>query len=259
MKPFLLIQSRPETAASDNEYEAFLKFSGLQESQLQRFRIESSSLPSITLDDYSGIIVGGGPFNASDPQDIKSEAQIRTERELHVLLDKIIAQDFPFLGACYGIGVVVSHQQGLVTRKYSEDIGPTKITLTDEGKNDPLLAGLSPSFDAFVGHKEACEILPKSATLLASSELCPTQMFRIKNNVYVTQFHPELDSHGLEIRINIYKHAGYFPPETANDLIAQGHASNVVEPVKILQNFATYYAAQLVATNVPVNNENYLT
>lgn len=258
MKPFLLIQSRPETAASDNEYEAFLKFSSLNKTQLQRFRIESSPLPTIKLEDYSGIIVGGGPFNASDPLDVKSEAQIRTERELHTLLDTIITQDFPFLGACYGIGVVVSHQQGLVTRKYSEDIGPTKITLTDEGKNDPLLAGIPPIFDAFVGHKEACEILPKSATLLASSELCPTQMFRIKNNVYVTQFHPELDSHGLEVRINIYKHAGYFPPETANDLIAQGHASNVMEPVKVLQNFITRYATPRVTTTVPINNKNYL-
>ncbi len=248
MKPFLLIQSRPETAASDNEYEAFLKFSGLNEAQLQRFRIESSPLPVINLNEYSGIIVGGGPFNASDHKDIKSEAQTRTERELHALLDEIIARDFPFLGACYGIGVVVTHQNGLVTRKYSEDIGPTKITLTDDGKNDPLLAGLPPIFDAFVGHKEACEVLPQSATLLASSALCPTQMFRIKNNIYVTQFHPELDSHGLEVRINIYKHAGYFPPETANDLIAQGHASNVTEPIKVLQNFITRYTSLPITT-----------
>jgi len=242
MKPFLLIQSRPETVASDNEYESFLRFSGLDDIQLERFRIESSPLPDIKLDNYSGIIVGGGPFNASTSHAQKSEVQKRLETELYSLLDTIIERDFPFLGACYGVGLVVTHQNGVVSQKYSESVGPSEITLTEHGIADPLLVDLPENFVAFVGHKEACETLPESATLLASSAPCPVQMFRVKQNVYVTQFHPELDSHGLEVRINTYKNAGYFPPESAEELIAQGYAANVQEPVKILRNFVKRFA-----------------
>ena len=236
MKPFLLIQTRPEDETSDNEYQAFLKYGGLQKSQLERFRVESEPLPKIDLEKYSGIIIGGGPFNASD--DNKSEQQVRVEKDMHDLLDDVVAKDFPLLGACYGVGTLVPHQHGKVSRKYGEDVGPVEITII---KDDPLLTGLPEKFEAFVGHKEACEILPTSATLLASSKACPVQMFRIKNNIYATQFHPELDGHGLETRIQIYKHHGYFPPEAADELIARGHSAIVTEPMKILQNFIKLY------------------
>lgn len=66
-------------------------------------------------------------------------------------------------------------------------------------------------------------------------------MFKIKQNVYATQFHPELDSAGLETRINIYKHHGYFPPETAEELIDIGHSATIAEPMKILSNFINRY------------------
>src|SRR3990167_3988581 len=178
MKPFLLIQTRPEDETSDNEYQAFLKYGGLQKSQLERFRVESEPLPKIDLEKYSGIIIGGGPFNASD--DNKSEQQVRVEKDMHDLLDDVVAKDFPLLGACYGVGTLVPHQHGKVSRKYGEDVGPVEITII---KDDPLLTGLPEKFEAFVGHKEACEILPTSATLLASSKACPVQMFRIKNNI----------------------------------------------------------------------------
>lgn len=242
MKPFLLLQSRPEDEASDNEYQAFCHFTGLETGQLIRVRMESVPLPKIALSDYSGVIVGGGPFNASDPEDKKSAAQKRVETELSSLLDEVYKNDFPFLGACYGIGLLGTHQGGTIDRTYGEDVGPTSILLSEAGRSDPLLANLPDSFDAFVGHKEACSQLPPHATLLALSKNCPVQMFKVKNNIYATQFHPELDSHGLETRIKIYKHAGYFPPEEAEKLIATGHAANVTYPVKILENFIKIYS-----------------
>lgn len=236
MKSFLLIQTRPEDETSDNEYEAFLQYGELQPAELERIRVEQAPLNDINLDNYSGIIIGGGPFNASDEK--KSDLQVRVEADMHRLLDDVIERDFPLLGACYGVGTLVPHQNGTVSRKHGEDVGPVEITVV---KDDPLLAGLPEKFEAFVGHKEACEMLPRSATLLASSETCPVQMFRIKQNIYATQFHPELDSNGLETRIRIYKHHGYFPPDEADELIKKGHAANVTEPVKILKNFVKRY------------------
>lgn len=239
MKPFLLIQSRPEDETSDSEYEAFLRYSGLQPHQLQRFRIESNPLPKLILDDYSGILVGGGPFNSSDPAEHKSGAQQRVEQEMNQLLNTIIAKDYPFLGACYGIGLLGTHQGGIINKKYAEEVGAKQIEIA---KSDPILEGINSPFTAFAGHKEACEKLPRNATLLATSKECPVQMFKIKHNIYATQFHPELDSDGLETRIRIYKHHGYFKPEETESLIAHGHSVKVTEPMKILKNFISLYS-----------------
>ena len=241
MKPFLLLSTRAEDLAADEEYAAFVACTKLPEERLHRFRLEAAPLPPLRLDDYAGIFIGGGPFNSSDPEESKSAVQLRVERELAGLLDEVVARDFPFFGACYGVGTLGVHQGGVVDRHYSEPISAVRISLTAEGLADPLLDGVPERFDAFVGHKEACRVLPSSAVLLASSATCPVQMFRVGRNVYATQFHPELDVPGLVTRIRVYQHAGYFEPSEMNDLIARLTPSVVTEPGRLLANFAALY------------------
>ncbi len=241
MKPFLLLQSRPEDEAADNEYEGFLRASGLEPHGLHRIRVEAAPLPPLDLDSYAGVIIGGSPFNSGDPEEAKTPVQRRVEAELRALLDEIVARDFPFLGACYGIGTLGVHQGGVIDRTYGEPVGAVPVTVTDDGAADPLLVGVSRTFDAFVGHKEACTILPPSATLLASTPGCPVQMFRVKTNLYATQFHPELDHDGIITRIRVYQHAGYFPPEEIEDLIGRVVLADVTESTKVLRNFVTRY------------------
>jgi len=242
VKPFLLLAVRPEDAAADNEYEAFLTFSGLAERDLRRVRLEQRALPGIELADWSGIFLGGGPFNASDPESSKSPVQRRVEADLGGLLDRVIAADFPFLGACYGIGTLGGHQGAQVDRRYAEPVGPVTITLTSAGRQDPVLGGLPAMFDAFVGHKEAISRLPYHAVLLASSDGCPVQAFRIGAHVYATQFHPELDAAGLCTRIDVYRNAGYFPPSQAAQLKALARRVSVTHPPSILRGFVRRYA-----------------
>jgi GMP synthase (glutamine-hydrolysing) len=241
VKPFLLLTIRADDAAADNEYESFLAFSGLGERDLRRHRLEERALGDLGLQDWSGILLGGGPFNYTDRAESKSLVQQRVEADLRGLLEKVINADFPFLGACYGIGAIGSHQGAVVDRMYAEPVGPVTITLTAEGRQDPLLGGLPATFDAFAGHKEAISGLPDHAVLLASSDTCPVQAFRIGGHVYATQFHPELDAAGLCTRIEVYKHAGYFEPEEADELKERAHRSNVTHPPAILQAFARRY------------------
>ena len=245
MKPFLLLATRAEDAAADNEYESFMAFSGLDESGLVRLRLEQRPLGELDLAAWSGIFLGGGPFNSSDPQESKSAVQLRVEADLSGLLDRVIGADFPFLGACYGIGTLGGHQGAVIDRQFSEPVGPVSITLTAEGREDPLLRGLPPHFEAFVGHKEAVSRLPHHAVLLAASATCPVQAFRIGRHVYATQFHPELNAHGLCTRIEVYKHAGYFAPEQADELKAMAYRSAVTHPPKILRAFVARYARPL--------------
>jgi GMP synthase (glutamine-hydrolysing) len=242
VKPFLLLGTRGEDAAADNEYDAFLGFTGLEESLLRRVRLERRPMGTVVLDDWSGIFLGGGPFNASDPEDAKSTVQKRVETELGRLLDEVVARDFPFLGACYGIGLIGTHEGGTVDRAYAEPISRVRVTLTEQGRDDPLLADLPTEFEAFVGHKEAIRDLPGHAVHLASSPGCPVQAFRVGRHVYATQFHPELDIHGLCTRIEVYKHAGYFEPDQAESLKEMARAGEVFDPPKILSRFVQRYA-----------------
>ncbi len=242
MKPFLLLATRAEDQAADDEYAAMLRASGLDEPQLHRVRLEAAPMPALDLDDYAGIVLGGGPFDSSDPEEAKPATQRRVEAELRGLLDELVARDFPFLGACYGVGTLGVHQGGVVDRTYGEPIGAVPVTLTDAGRADPLLAGLPDTFDAFVGHKEACRDLPPSAVLLASSPACPVQMFRVRTNLYATQFHPELDVDGIVTRIRIYQHYGYYQPHTMEEIIERVRGAVVTIPPHILANFVARYA-----------------
>jgi GMP synthase (glutamine-hydrolysing) len=199
-------------------------------------------MPPVRLDDYSGVLVGGGPYNSSDPDDAKTDTQKRVEREVAALLDEIVDRDFPFLGACYGVGTLGVYAGGVIDRTYGEGVGPLSIELTDEGLADPLLAGLPRRFTAYGGHKEAVRVLPPEAVLLATSEASPVQMFRLRTNLYATQFHPELDLDGIVERVRVYKSYGYFAPEEADDVVARSREVTVTEPRRILKNFVACYA-----------------
>ena len=56
---------------------------------------------------------------------------------------------------------------------------------------------------------------------------CPVQAFRVGGNVYATQFHPELDAAGWRTRVEVYKHAGDFDPDQADEIKAQAARSDV--------------------------------
>ena len=241
MRPFLLLATRAEDEAADDEYAAMLRAGCLEERQLHRIRLEAGPLPPLDLERYAGIILGGGPFDSSDPEDAKSATQRRVEAELRGLLDQAVARDFPFLGACYGVGTLGVHQGGIVDRTFGEPVGAVPITLTSAGVADPVLAGLPETFEAFVGHKEALRDLPTSAVLLAASPTCPVQMFRVRTNLYATQFHPELDVAGIVRRVRVYQHAGYFPPEKLDEIIRAVSGQVVTEPPRILANFVARY------------------
>lgn len=244
MKPFLILQLRPEVEASDDEYAAFLNKGGLSADQTHRIRLDCEDVPAdLSLDAYSGVIVGGGPGCVSDAPEDKSPVEARIEAAILAMMPEITARDFPFMGCCYGIGVLGAHLGAEVSkRRYSEPVGTTHCVMTEDGAADPLLQGEPAEFDAFVGHKEALQELPEGCVHLLASDSCPYQMVRFGQNVYATQFHPEADSDGFETRIRIYKHKGYFPPEDAQRLIDMCRAADVHRPEVILRNFVARYA-----------------
>lgn len=241
MKPFLLLSIRAEKPAAEDEYNAFCRFLGVAPRDLHRVQLGAEPLGRVSLDTWSGILLGGGAYTFSDPEDTKTSAQLRAESDLIQLLDQVVTSDFPFLGACYGIGTVGSHQGGTIDRTYPEPVGPLSISLTDDGLADPLFADVPRDFAAYGGHKEALTIVPGHLVTLATSPACPVQAFRVGEHVYATQFHPELDLAGVHTRIDVYSTYGYFDPSEAATLRQRSAAVEVIHPMTLLRNFSSRY------------------
>lgn len=242
MSRFLVLQLRPEDAAAEEEFGALMTRAGLHPHQVRRIRLDRTPMPAIDLDAYAGIIVGGGPGCISDPPDQKTPLEARIEADILALMPAILDRDMPYLGCCYGMGIL-GHALGAPVGKgrYGEPIGGVDCTLTEDGARDPLLADLPRDFRALVGHKEAVEALPEGAVHLVASGPCPFQMIRAGRNVYATQFHPEAQGENFAQRIAIYADRGYFDPADAAALTRAALAETITVPERILSGFVARY------------------
>ncbi len=242
VKPFLVIQLRPEDEAADDEYAALLNYGQIDEDRVVRIRAEKKGLGDLQADNYCGIIIGGSPFDVTTPVAEKSAIQLQLEAEFNQLFDQILTQDIPFLGCCSGNGLLGNYLGTPMSRRFAEPVCCRSVTLTEAGKADPLLAGFPDQISVILGHKEACDELPAGAQLLIAGEQCPIQMFRVKNNIYATQFHPEADPDGFALRIRTYQHHGYFEATEAEDLIQDLQRHQTPHAQQILTRFVARYS-----------------
>ncbi len=241
-KPVLILQLRPEDITSDSEYACILKYGGLQAGDTCRKRIELRGIPdNLNPEDYSAIIVGGSPFDISTQEDRKSGIQKKIEADFNRLLEQVVARDFPFLGACSGNGLLGNYLGTRISTMHGEAVGCVTLDITEAGKQDKLLRGFPDQIDVLLGHKEAVDTLPEGATLLMKGSGCPIQMFRIGENVYATQFHPEGDAEEFVLRIDTYRNHGYFEPHEAEELKKRVSQKPTLHAQEILRRFVEWY------------------
>lgn len=239
---FLVLTTRTDDATVAQELDSLAKLGGLPPEQMAHFRLESAPLPELDIRQYRGVILGGSPFNASTPRAQRSQIQLRVESDLRRVVEQVTAYDHPFLGLCYGVGVMTTFHRGVIDSTYAEPAGPSQIILSDDGAADPLLADLPREFTALVGHKEAVKKAPDNAVILATSPACPVQMMRFGKNQYVTQFHPELEVETLAARLKVYWNAGYFPPGQYEVIMDACRAADISPSHRVLKNFITRFS-----------------
>lgn len=146
-------------------------------------------VPSALPADVSGVIAMGGSMGAND-DDIHS--WLTDERSL---LKDVVAHDFPFFGICLGGQVLATAVDGVVERTPVPEVGIASFRVAQSAASDPVFGGLAGrDVIAAEWHQDYITDLPEDAVVLAGNDVCPVQAYRIGENVYGVQFHPEVDA-----------------------------------------------------------------
>jgi len=140
----------------------------------------NAAMPDVSK--YRALIVLGGPMSANDDLPF-----LRAEIDM---LRAEILRGRAVLGICLGAQLMARALGAGVRRNPVKEIGWFPIECTPAAASDPLLGGVSRE-TVFHWHGETFD-LPDGAQLLASSERCRHQAYRVGERAYGFQFHLEV-------------------------------------------------------------------
>jgi GMP synthase-like glutamine amidotransferase len=165
----------------------WIKEVGVDVEVIHAYRGETvpTSLPA----QYSGAIAMGGYMGANDDIEFPWLTDARS------LLKDVIANDIPFFGICLGAQLLATAVDGKVGPTPVPEIGIVSFGVAADAAQDAVFGPLAgKEVIAAEWHKDYIIDLPQEAAILAGNDACPVQAFRIGQNAYGVQFHPEIDS-----------------------------------------------------------------
>lgn len=132
----------------------------------------------------AGVVITGSHAMVTDelPWSVATEAWIPS------LLDSGV----PIFGVCYGHQLLARAAGGEVGyHPRGQEIGTVEVKLLPDCENDPIFRGLPESFLVHASHSQTVLRLPPGAVHLAANEFEPNHAYRIGENAWGVQFHPE--------------------------------------------------------------------
>ncbi len=133
---------------------------------------------------HAGIIVTGSVKSV-----LRSEPWME---RLAAFLRRADLLRLPVLCVCFGCQMLAQARGGRVIQSPAGwEIGAVDVTLTAAGRLDPLFEGLPSPLPVLATHEERVETLPPDGVPLAGNDSAPVQAFRVGENVWGVQFHPE--------------------------------------------------------------------
>jgi GMP synthase (glutamine-hydrolysing) len=141
--------------------------------------------PPRPLSSYDSVLVFGGAMHADHDEHHPWLADETT------WLQELLRAGTPVLGVCLGVQLLARASGAWVgPLEAGPEIGWYRVTLTDAGRDDPVLGALPPEFEALQWHHYTYAV-PAGAVELARSAAC-TQAFRLGDACWGVQFHPEV-------------------------------------------------------------------
>ena len=209
-----------------------------REDGLDVAEVPGEELGVLDLEGVQGLVLLGGGLMPDD--DVRAPWLPR-ERELAA---RALADGIPLLGICLGAQLLAHVAGGRVVRDHGvPERGSCRVTLTAEAVGDRLFGGLPEAFPAIQNHSDQVVDLPSGAALLATSEVCRVQAFRVGAAAWGVQFHPE----AAASRLKSWDEAAL--AEEGLDPVALRVAAESVEPrsAKVARLLARRFAAQVRA------------
>lgn len=161
----------------------YLKKNKIEAETVELWRGEG--LPA-DLSGISSVVCLGGPMN------VYEEEKYPFLKKEDAFIREVLKKDIPYFGVCLGAQLLAKAAGAKVYKAAEEEIGWSKIKLTQEGKKDKIFSGLdTDTLDVFQWHGDTFDI-PKDGVLLATGDKVKNQAFRI-GSAYGFQFHIEVD------------------------------------------------------------------
>ena len=193
--------------------------------------------PLTLLSPYNGLILGGsGDFDFDGGREERDSAKMRSYElleQLRPLFDYVFANDFPTLGICFGHQMVGAYAGAAVRHDPQQKKSRSHKVSVVSTEMPALLQGMPDSFYAHYGHKDSLDQIPAGATLLVQGgEECQVSALHYLQNIYTTQFHPELTVEDMRKRLALLP--GYLPEGVDVDQVFTDNT----ETNRILRNFS---------------------
>jgi GMP synthase (glutamine-hydrolysing) len=135
--------------------------------------------------EFDLIVAMGGPMSVNDEDE---HPWLVAEKRL---IREAVEAGVGYWGACLGVQLLAASLGARVYAGPKPEVGVLGVTLTDEGADDPVFAGLPRELPTLQWHGDTFD-LPEGAVRLAESPAYSNQAFRYGRAAYGVQFHVEV-------------------------------------------------------------------
>lgn len=197
----LLIQIRENKEVLKEEYDSFLKFSGLEKEEFDSLNLFYEELSHDLLNKYDGIFIGG-----ASAASVLEPDKFHFLSHLYSFINRCIEHNIPTFASCFGFQAAVIALGGeIIDTPENFEMGTVEISLRESAKNDILLKDMPSQFYGVSVHQQKAIHLPETCESLAYTKECE-HIFKVKNKPFwAFQFHPEVDKKTLIERLAVYQ------------------------------------------------------
>ncbi|WP_093375208.1 glutamine amidotransferase [Variovorax sp. OV329] len=204
-------------------------------------RVAEQALPPAN--QISGVVVTGSHA-------MVSHREAWSERAAEWLGNLVREDEVPVLGICYGHQLLAHALGGQAgDHPVSMEIGTVQVEATAAAAHDPLFAAMPARFEAHVVHRQSALCLPPGAVRLAGNGFESNQAFRVGEQAWGVQFHPEFDEDAMRGYID-RQWASLENPQALRDRVCA-----TPEAARLLERFGNLVAERSAAATAPAAAE----